>query len=462
MKKTLLKRSLVVEVIILFLCLAFAPVIGSLHVLTGANETIKIDRNHVLSQSYDLPPPLDVDMILEESMFRRCSIREFSTEAVSNEHLSTILWAAYGYRDDGKRTVPPIGNVYGTSVYVLIKNESFKLDVYKYDPLNHSLHYLKKISSINFGQYRAPVYIGLVWDTNKSDNGYYVGAEIGEMGQNIAFLANALNLGTVVNADILPWSYLAKIGLPSNEIPLILMPLGHLLYPYDFRYCPLDFSFLPRIKYSDISLTNAIKQRSELQSWEGSLTDHEQYQMIWSTYGYSYLLDRTESDFRYHISRHRTVPSAHGYYPLRIYAFTESAVYEYHPNILLYLTPYPFIDFLGLPIISMMQKMMRGDHREGLARACSLPGLASAPLVIVSVVDLERTRPEGGDDFSGEEYRWMWYYEAGASAYNVLLEAAAWDLASNFFPIQNKGSICSLLRLNEDNFDPLFIVPVGK
>ncbi|MEA2054054.1 MAG: nitroreductase family protein [Candidatus Thermoplasmatota archaeon] len=462
MKKKIWKKGLIIGVMILFFGLAFVPTIGTLNTLMSADETVEIDKDYILSQGYELPPPIPVDMILEESIFRRCSIREFSADPVSDEHLSTILWAAYGYRDDGKRTVPLIDNVHGVNIYVLIKNESFKLDVYRYDPTNHSLQFLKKISSFNFGQYSAPVYIGLAWDTNKSENEYYVGAEIGEIGQNIAFMANALDLGTVVNADLLPWSYLARIGLPPNEIPLILMPLGHPFYPYDFRYRPLDLSLLPRIKYSDMSLTNAINQRNESQSWEGHLTNHEQYQMIWSSYGYSYLLDRTESDFRYHINRHRTVPSAHGYYPLSIYAFTESAVYQYHPNILLYLTPYPFIDFLGLPIISIMQKVMKGDYREDLAQACSLPSLAAAPLIIIPVVDLERTRPEGGDDFSGEEYRWMWYYEAGASAYNVLLEATAWGLSSNLFPIENKITICSLLGLDEDNFDPLFIVPVGK
>ena len=60
-----------------------------------------------------------------------------------------------------------------------------------------------------------------------------------------------------------------------------------------------------------------------------------------------------------------------------------------------------------------------------LAQACSQLSLATAPLSIIPVLELERTRPKGGDDFSGEEYRWLWYYEAGASAYNIFLEATA-------------------------------------
>ena len=425
------------------------------------NGFFPIIKPSSLSEKY-LPPPLDVDMILEESIFRRCSMREFSTDPVSDEYLSTILWAAYGYRDDEDRTIPSIDNVYGANLYLLIKNESARLDVYRYNPVNHSLIFLKKISSFNFGQYRAPAYIGIVWDKNISDNEYYTGALIGEICQNIAFVANALNLGTVVNLDILPWSHLARIDLPSNEIPRILIPLGHPLYPYDFRYRPLDFSFPPRIQYSDMSLTDAIKQREESLSFRGDLTSNEKNQLIWSSYGFSYLLDRTKSEFIYHINRHRTVPSAHGYYPLRIYAFTESAIYRYHPNILLYLTQSPLIDFIGLPIISLMQRVVKGDHRDELAQICSQPSIATAPLIIVNVIDLEKTRPEGGDDFSTEEYRWLWYFEAGASIYNNLLEATAWDLSINFFTIQDKNSVCSILELDNDNFEPVFVVPVGK
>ena len=251
MEKILYKKSVTLIVIAILSIVPFMPIGETIN--SPMPYTKKFESTLVVVQDINLPPPLDVDMILEESMFRRCSIREFTIDPVSIEYLSTILWAAYAYRDDGTQTVPSIGNIRGTTMYVLIKNETLKLDVHKYDPLNHSLQFIKKINSLNFGQYSAPVYIGLVWDTNKSKNGDYTGAEIGMIGQNIAFMTNALNLGAVVNADLLPWSYLARIGLPPNEIPLILMPLGHPEFPYDFRYRPLDFSLLPRIKYSDMS-----------------------------------------------------------------------------------------------------------------------------------------------------------------------------------------------------------------
>ena len=81
-----------------------------------------------------LPPPIDVDMILEESIFRRMSVREFKDEPVNDEDLSTILWAAFGLRDDGKHTISKINNTYSAIIYVLNEEAA-----YKYNPINHSL-----------------------------------------------------------------------------------------------------------------------------------------------------------------------------------------------------------------------------------------------------------------------------------------------------------------------------------
>jgi len=325
-----------------------------------------------------LPPPIAVNMTLEKSIFRRCSIRIFSDEPVSEEELSTILWAAYGYI---------------------------------------------------------------------------------EIGQNIYFMANALDLGTVTTVGFT----LSQIGLPPSDVPKIIMPIGHPKYPYNFVYCPLVFSLLPRIQYSNMSLTDAIEERREAEFFGGELTKQEEFQVIWSTYGYSYLLDKTKDEFYYHINRHRTVPSAHGYYPLRIYVVKESGIYRYIPNIYdpiygIYLLPF---SWFPIPVVTFMMKIKSGDYRDEIAQASS-PSIATAPLIIVSVLDIERTRPKGFDDFSGEEFRWLWYYEAGASAYNALLESTAWGLSANVFPIVDKGTVLSVLGLNGDDFDPLFIVAVGK
>ena len=396
-----------------------------------------------MTNEYPLPHPMPVDMTLLDAIFRRMSVRGFTAQTVTDDDLSTVLWAAYGYRDDGNRTVSGIDGVYASVIYVLKENA-----VYRYDPLNHSLIFYKDGDYRYIGQYEAPIQLGLVWDKNKSGNENYSGAEIGAIGQNIQFMASALNLGTVVTGEV-P-SPIDEIGLPSNEVGKIVMPLGYPNFSYDFTHRPMWLSLLPRIKESGASLQTVLEKRSETTSFAGNLTRSEVSQVLWASYGYSYLLDKSDAPNN-PIKRHRTVPSAHGYYPLRMYAVTKSGIYRYIHGIF-------SCDIWGLPIVSFILKIRNGDKREEIAQD-SQPFVASAPFLIISVLDIGRTNQ--WDDLSAEKFRWIWYYEAGASAHNVLLQAKAWNLTANIALITDTESVRSLLRLN-DNYLPLFIVPIGK
>lgn len=417
-----------------------------------SSSTISVIETSIGS-SCVLPPPQSVNMTLEESLFRRCSVRIFSTDPVSDQELSTILWAAYGYINGEKRTVHGINGIYGAHIYV------FKQDaVYKYEPTNHTLLLFKTGDYRHIAQYVAPIVLGLTWDKNISSDENLTGAEIGEIGQNIQLITNALNLGSVINVGT---NFGEVIGLSSNEVAKILIPLGRPKVPYDFKDRPLVFSLLPRVQYSGMNLTAAIKERNEASSWNGELTRQEEAQLIWSSYGYSYFLDITKDNFSYHINRHRTVPSAHGYYPLQMYIVIKSGVYRYIPNIY---NPFIFLNYskFPYPVVTFLMKIRGRDHRSELAQASSQPGIASAPLSIISVLDIKKTLPTGNEfNISGPEWLWLWYYEAGSSAYNVLLEATAWNLSANIVLPTDTSAIRSLVRLDE-NFAPLFIVPVGK
>ena len=258
-----------------------------------------------------LPPPGSTSMILEETLWRRSSIRNFTSEPVSIEDLSTILWTAYGVRGDGSRTVAPVNGIYAVRIYVLQADA-----VYYYEPSNHSLVFYKS------GDYRSvvspypsPVVLGLVWNDSLNPDGDVSMLEIGAVGQNLQLMANALDLGCVPCGDFPPFQSIKRIGLPEHETGRIIMPLGHPLYPYDFHYIPFWISPLPKIQKSSISFSDALKTRNETDTFLGELPRAMQIQMLWSAYGYSYLVDKSEFSFSYHISRHRTVPSAHGYYP---------------------------------------------------------------------------------------------------------------------------------------------------
>jgi len=97
-----------------------------------------------------------------------------------------------------------------------------------------------------------------------------------------------------------------------------------------------------------------------------------------------------------------------------------------------------------------MAEIISGDKRQEIAQF-SQSFIASAPCIIISVLD----------KIAPTKWLWMWYYEAGASAYNILLEATAWNLSANIISSLDNNALLSLLGL-DNNYIPFFIVPVGK
>ena len=208
-----------------------------------------------IGSDIELPDPLEVNMVLETSMFRRMSVREFTDSAVTDEELSTVLWAAYGLRSDGSHTVSPINEQHAAIIYVFNEN-----GLYSFDAINHELDlYLEgdHRDEIDILQYEAPIQLALCWNSSTADPNQ-AGVELGEIGQNIQFMANAIGLGTVVTGQIPP--AVDPVSLPEHHEGMILMPLGHPEISYDFTNRPLWISFLPKIKESGTTLSNAIAE----------------------------------------------------------------------------------------------------------------------------------------------------------------------------------------------------------
>jgi nitroreductase len=316
--------------------------------------------------TYELPPPQTIDMNLEQTIFRRMSIREFNNETITDEQLATILWNAAGYRQDGNRTILGINGTYASVIYILKEDAA-----YTYNPINHSLQIYKPgdwRDTVSYQYPGAPLVLGLCYNTTVTTLNN-AAAEIGEICQNIAFTVDALNLGTVVTGGLPP--AIDRMGIPEDQTGIILMPLGHPLHSYNFKHRLLWFSLLPKVIETQMNLTTSLQQRTQTTSFQGTITRQELSQLIWSSYGFSQYLDKSNQDLN-KVKRHRTVPSAHAYYPLEIYAVTAQGVYKYQPNLLTMFGNYS-ADFIGLPVVTYLQKIRNGDNRASLAAASSLP-----------------------------------------------------------------------------------------
>jgi hypothetical protein len=210
------------------------------------------------------------------------------------------------------------------------------------------------------------------------------------------------------------------------------------------------FSFLPRACLGYTNLTPVLENRAEITSWESEIISRKDVSsLIWASYGYSYFIDKSETN---PVKRHHTVPSAHGYYPFRIYYATQFGLFRYIYGLI------P-IDLYGLPVFSFLLPVRFFDRRPAIAQATE-SFASDAPLNIILVLDINMT--DQWDDFSHESMRWIWYYEAGAAAHNVLLGATSIGLeGGNILPVNDEVAICSLLKLNPEKFQPMFVVPVG-
>ena len=137
-----------------------------------------------------------------------------------------------------------------------------------------------------------------------------------------------------------------------------------------------------------------------------------------------------------------------------MYAITEEGIYKYYPNILPPLIEQSSVDFVGLPIVSYYQQITKGDYREVIAEACGQPQVKTAPLVIIPILEHARTRED--------DPLWLWYYEIGSGTQNIFLEAVAWNLKTNLYPVNDPSIITSLLNLDEEAFLPMLVIPVGN
>jgi len=391
----------------------------------------------------ELPEPDMLEMSIDEAIQKRTSIRDFTDQTVDFNDLSTILFHAYGLRDDGSFTIPSFRNDHAVVIYVLMEDA-----IYRYDSANHSLVFYKTGDYRDIGQYTAPVQLGICWDRLKNDDENIVAMQIGAVGQNIYHCCIAMGLGTVATAEV-P-TPLDSIGLPEHHKGRIVMPLGHPSVEAKYLFLPIYLSFLPKVSDSSSSYS------STLLDWNLSspmshdeLTKERINQFLWAGYGYSYYLDHTGFDTHY-IERHRSVPSAHGYYPLEIFMMSNQGVYWYIPGL-------RNNDPFGLPIVTFLLKRSRDDLRASIAEVTDL-STEEAPVSFVISLNIKDTID--WDDLSDPSIRWVWTYEAGACVQNILLDCCGWGYSTRITPVQNTSDVLSILKLNE-NFDPFVIVSIG-
>jgi len=195
---------------------------------SGGDSTVKI-----------LPKPRTKGTIsVEEAIAQRRSVRSYSSQRLTDEELSQLLWAAQGITDQKRalRAAPSAGATYPLEIYAVTPD-----GVFHYDPIKHSLETVKsgdvraELATAAYGQSfianaSATIVFAAVPERTTRRYGrrgmMYIHMEAGHAAQNIHLQAVALRMGSVPVGAFDDEAVSRIAGLPDNQIPLYLIPVG--------------------------------------------------------------------------------------------------------------------------------------------------------------------------------------------------------------------------------------------
>lgn len=184
-------------------------------------------------------PQLEGRLSLEQTLRERRSVRSFQRTPLSPAEIGQLLWATQGVTNPrGYRTAPSAGALYPLEVYIVDRQ-----GVYHYLPKEHSLETVvqgdrkRALFDAALRQeavLEAPLVIVIAADYRRTEGKYgegrtprYVHLEAGHAAQNALLQAVSLDLGAVPVGAFHDRQVQAVLGLPVNQQPLYLIPVGH-------------------------------------------------------------------------------------------------------------------------------------------------------------------------------------------------------------------------------------------
>ena len=186
-------------------------------------------------QPVQLPKPqTDGGKPLMQVLRERKSVRAFSSQDLSGQTLSNLLWAACGInRPDGRRTAPSAMNRQEIDIYVITAKGA-----YLYDAKEHLLKPvaagdLRTLAGTQEWVKEAPVNLVYVADTAKMGGGdeeartLYSGADTGFIAQNVYLYCASEELATVVRASVDRPALSKALGLRPEQKIILAQTVGH-------------------------------------------------------------------------------------------------------------------------------------------------------------------------------------------------------------------------------------------
>jgi SagB-type dehydrogenase family enzyme len=215
--------------------------------LDWANKP-KVYKTYPDSEKVPLPQPLGGEMAFDRILRTRRSIRQFTNEPLSLDHLSYLLWATTGIQriemDYEFRTVPSAGALFPIETYVMANRVTdVQKGLYHYSIRDHQLETLKigdftlDMANAALGQVMVrDAQATFIWTAvlERSKWKYkqrayrYIYLDSGHMGQNLALAAVSLNLGSCQIGALFDEEVNALLDLDEkNETAVYMTVVGH-------------------------------------------------------------------------------------------------------------------------------------------------------------------------------------------------------------------------------------------
>ncbi|MEM4312333.1 MAG: SagB/ThcOx family dehydrogenase [Nitrososphaerales archaeon] len=235
----------------LFLAMLFGGIVAGILAFLGYRVDAGGDlmSKRVEGEKIKLPSPrLKGNVSLEEAIYHRRSRREYLEKPLRIEDISQLLWSAQGITEPklwvGLRSAPSAGGLYPLELYVAVKEkgvDGLKAGVYHYDPYSHTItlkvegDISKPLMASCVDQEwvgRAPINLIFTAIFERTSIKYgkralqYVYQESGHAAQNVYLQAEVLGLGGTVIGAFIESEIQNLLSLPSNEIPVYVMPIG--------------------------------------------------------------------------------------------------------------------------------------------------------------------------------------------------------------------------------------------
>jgi SagB-type dehydrogenase family enzyme len=175
---------------------------------------------------------------LAEALAKRRSVRRFAGKALTRDEIGQLLWSMQGItRDWGARTAPSAGALYPLEVYVATAEglhhytpQGHKMDLTPHLGLRQDL-WQAGLKQDWIRDAPAVFVIAAVYERTSIKYGgraeRYVHLEAGHVAENLLLQAVALGLGGVPVGAFDDDRVQEVLGLPEEEKPLYLVPVGH-------------------------------------------------------------------------------------------------------------------------------------------------------------------------------------------------------------------------------------------